>query len=104
MARKASTTYYPTLHLEIARYIAHALKAKFELPWTVARSIGSPPTGMAKPGKSSKERSRSSVPIGSSNIQGLKSAPTTPSRGHHANGVIGAPKLPTPKKVEPIRL
>ena len=30
VARKASTTYYPTLHLEIARYVAHAMRAGYD--------------------------------------------------------------------------
>ncbi|KAF8183389.1 armadillo-type protein [Pholiota molesta] len=43
ISRKASTTYYPTLHLELARYIAYAGRAGYELPYTVARLIGMPP-------------------------------------------------------------
>ncbi|KAF8313675.1 hypothetical protein DL93DRAFT_2058914 [Clavulina sp. PMI_390] len=42
--RKASTTYYPTLHLEIARYISHAASSGFELPWSLARYVGLPPS------------------------------------------------------------
>jgi hypothetical protein len=49
VARKASTTYYPTLHLEIARYAAHAARARFELPWTVSRLVGMPPSAMCRP-------------------------------------------------------
>jgi hypothetical protein len=49
VARKASTTYYPTLHLEIARYTAHTVRARFELPWTVSRLIGLPPSAMCLP-------------------------------------------------------
>ncbi|KAI0661800.1 armadillo-type protein [Cubamyces menziesii] len=48
IARKASTTYYPTLHLEIARYVAAAGRAGHELPWGLSRLIGQPPTAMRK--------------------------------------------------------
>ncbi|KAH0833232.1 armadillo-type protein [Lanmaoa asiatica] len=56
ISRKASTAYYPTLHLELSRYIQWANLAKFELPWTVSRLIGSPPIALCKlrPSKSSK--------------------------------------------------
>lgn len=49
IARKASTTYYPTLHLEIARYIAFATNAGYDLPWSVAKLVGPPPAALAKP-------------------------------------------------------
>jgi hypothetical protein len=49
VARKASTAYYPTLHLEVARYAAHAARARFELPWTVARLVGLPPVALCRP-------------------------------------------------------
>ncbi|KAF8896485.1 armadillo-type protein [Infundibulicybe gibba] len=48
ISRKASTTFYPTLHLELARYIAHVGRAGYELPWTVSRLIGMPPPALAK--------------------------------------------------------
>ncbi|PCH39395.1 hypothetical protein WOLCODRAFT_141240 [Wolfiporia cocos MD-104 SS10] len=48
MGRKASTTYYPTLHLEIARYVAAAARSGFELPWQVSRHMGPPPSNMRK--------------------------------------------------------
>lgn len=56
ISRKASTAYYPTLHLELSRYIQWATLAKFELPWTVSRLIGPPPIALCKlrPSKSSK--------------------------------------------------
>ncbi|KAG8776965.1 hypothetical protein FRC12_000609 [Ceratobasidium sp. 428] len=47
-ARKASTTYYPTLHLEIARYIQLTREARFELPWTLSRMVGNPPSSVVK--------------------------------------------------------
>ncbi|KAH8100969.1 armadillo-type protein [Cristinia sonorae] len=49
IARKASTTYYPTLHLEIARYIAAVGRAGYETPWTVSKLVGSPPSSLRKP-------------------------------------------------------
>ncbi|EIW57226.1 uncharacterized protein TRAVEDRAFT_168855 [Trametes versicolor FP-101664 SS1] len=48
IARKASTTYYPTLHLEIARYVSAAGRSGLEIPWSLSRIVGQPPTGMRK--------------------------------------------------------
>ncbi|TBU33445.1 armadillo-type protein [Dichomitus squalens] len=48
IARKASTTYYPTLHLEIARYVAFAGLSGIDVPWSLSRMIGQPPTAMRK--------------------------------------------------------
>ena len=42
--------YYPTLHLEIARYVQNAGLAGYDIPWTVSRTVGSPPSAMCKPG------------------------------------------------------
>lgn len=81
--RKASTTYYATLHLEIARYIASVYRARFELPWTLSRLIGPPPTSMLLGSKPN---------TGSPRISAIKS------RGIEG----GAPSIPTPKKVEAI--
>lgn len=102
VARKASTTYYPTLHLEIARYVASTTAAGYEIPWTLSRLIGSPPSNMAKTSSSAKdrdrERGRSSVMSGASYARG---SPSTPTRDRAS--VPGVPKIPTPKKVEPLR-
>ncbi|KAJ7707408.1 armadillo-type protein [Mycena rosella] len=81
ISRKASTTYYPTLHLELARYVAHAGRAGYELPWTVSRLVGVPPPALAK-----------SVPGGSAG-----SSPTK-------RGGAGAPTLPPPRKIEPLKI
>ena len=78
--RKASTTYYATLHLEIARYVALAGRARFELPWTLARLVGPPPAAMLRGAKS-----RGGSPR------------TSPAKSR------GAPSIPTPTKVEPIK-
>jgi len=93
VVRKASTTYYPTLHLEIARYVHAATQAQFELPWTVSRLVGPPPAGMAKPGRSARDRERersnrnstmttSSAKSGARRTAGGRttSAPGTPAR------------------------
>ncbi|KAI6125038.1 armadillo-type protein [Pisolithus croceorrhizus] len=48
ISRKASTTYYPTLHLELARYIRWACLARYELPWTISRLIGPPPVDIPR--------------------------------------------------------
>ncbi|CAE6371852.1 unnamed protein product [Rhizoctonia solani] len=64
-ARKASTAYYPTLHLEISRYVQLTQEAHFELPWTLARMVGNPPSGMIKPTDArSGSSSRSGTPAG----------------------------------------
>ncbi|KAG8681233.1 hypothetical protein FRC08_015771 [Ceratobasidium sp. 394] len=61
-ARKASTTYYPTLHLEIARYIQLTREVKYEIPWTLSRMVGNPPSSVAKPIQA--EGSRTGTPAG----------------------------------------
>ena len=48
IARKASTTYYPTLHLEIARYVSAAGLSGVDVPWSLSRMVGQPPTAMRK--------------------------------------------------------
>ncbi|KIJ51427.1 hypothetical protein M422DRAFT_26843 [Sphaerobolus stellatus SS14] len=82
--RKASTTYYGTLHLEISRYVALAGRAKFNVPWNIARIVGQPPAHLLKVGV---------VPANAS----PRSSPTKP------KVAPGAPNLPTPKKVEPMK-
>ncbi|KAJ7476149.1 armadillo-type protein [Mycena latifolia] len=82
ISRKASTTYYPTLHLELARYVAHCARAGYELPWPVSRLVGVPPPALAK-----------SVSGGS----GSGSAGTSPTKRG------GAPALPSPRKIEPLK-
>jgi hypothetical protein len=89
ISRKASTTYYPTLHLELARYIAYATRTGYELPYTVARLIGLPPPAHAK--------NPQAVPLS-------PSGHNTPSRGTTPNrrppGVYGNPGLLSPFKIE----
>lgn len=80
ISRKASATYYPTLHLELARYIDHAIRVGYELPYTVSRLIGAPPTGLTKSGSS-----RSSAPAHM----------TTPTKR-------GGTMLPSSRNIDPI--
>lgn len=87
ISRKASTTYYPTLHLELARYIAHAGRSGYELPWTVSRLIGLPPSSSCKNPTSGR-----STPA----------AHSTPNK--QRTGPKPGPFLPSPRKVDPIRL
>ncbi|EGN98766.1 hypothetical protein SERLA73DRAFT_89764 [Serpula lacrymans var. lacrymans S7.3] len=87
VARKASTTYYPTLHLELARYIVLVGRSRYELPWTVSRLIGPPPTALSKLGRSSRTPREG---------QDASSSPTK--RG--APGFVG---IPSPKTIEPIK-
>ena len=86
VARKASTAYYPTLHLELSRYIMLVARSRFEIPWTVSRLIGPPPTAMCKPGKGS--------------ARGSPGGQVTPSKRAVANGFV---QLPSPQKIEPIK-
>ncbi|KAG2146133.1 armadillo-type protein [Suillus bovinus] len=89
ISRKTSVTYYPTLHLELSRYIAWAGAAKFELPWTVSRLIGAPPLALAK-----LITGQHQTPTRQGQISQITPARVTPP------GFIG---LPSPKKVEPIK-
>ncbi|KAI0255156.1 armadillo-type protein [Lactifluus subvellereus] len=79
IARKASTTYYPTLHLEISRYVALAGQAQYELPWTLSRLIGPPPAALARTTKMT----------------------TT---AHSQPSARAAPVLPSPRRVEPLKI
>ncbi|KAJ7261715.1 armadillo-type protein [Mycena haematopus] len=87
ISRKASTTYYPTLHLELARYVAHCGRAGYELPWPVSRLVGVPPAALAK--NASGAGGRSTAPQGS---------PTK------RRGGGGAPLLPSPRKIDPMQI
>ncbi|CAK5268292.1 unnamed protein product [Mycena citricolor] len=85
ISRKASATYYPTLHLELARYVAHCARAGYELPWPVSRLVGLPPAGLVKP-KAGSSSGRSTP------------APSSPTKRS------GAPALPSPRRVEPLKM
>jgi hypothetical protein len=93
ISRKASTTYYPTLHLELARYIAYAGRAGYELPYTVARLIGMPPVGHQKP-------PNNLDPI---NTSGPASGRNTPRQPMTPNRRGDAPALASPRRVESMR-
>ncbi|KAI0052305.1 hypothetical protein FA95DRAFT_1586737 [Auriscalpium vulgare] len=87
IARKASTTYYPTLHLEIARYVALAGAAKYELPWSISRLVGPPPAN-------SNARVKSAT---SASASARGSPQTSPSKTQHK------PMLPSPRRTEPLK-
>ncbi|KAI9061130.1 hypothetical protein FKP32DRAFT_1594809 [Trametes sanguinea] len=78
IARKASTTYYPTLHLEIARYVAAAGRSGHEIPWGLSRLIGQPPAAMRK-------QVAAPPPAHPS-----RSNPTTPTKQRSAHPIYGA--------------
>jgi len=85
ISRKASTTYYPNLHLELARYIPYATRSGYELPYTVARLIGMPPAAHAK------------------NPQATNSGRNTPARRQSGTPTKrSGPSLPSPRTVEPM--
>ncbi|KAJ7018809.1 armadillo-type protein [Mycena alexandri] len=96
ISRKASTTYYPTLHLELARYVAHAGRAGYELPWPVSRLVGVPPAGLAKNPPPASGRT-TPAPSGRSTPAPLGMGSPTKQRG-------GAPALPSPRKMEPLKM
>ncbi|KAI0342708.1 hypothetical protein BDW22DRAFT_1357179 [Trametopsis cervina] len=102
IGRKASTTYYPTLHLEIARYIAAAVKAGYELPWSVAKLMGPPPSAMCKPGSGRASRAQAQ-PGNDSTGSPRRKAPATGSHARSASAFPGSgPQLPVPRKVTPM--
>ncbi|KAF8150869.1 armadillo-type protein [Crassisporium funariophilum] len=84
ISRKASTTYYPNLHLELARYIAYAMRSGYELPYTVDRLVGMPPDVHAKNPKPAAGSGRSTP-----------REVRTPTKR--------SPALPSPMKVEPMK-
>lgn len=71
--------YYPTLHLEIARYVNLAGLARYELPWTLSRLLGPPPSAMAL-------------------------ARTTKPTAQSPQHVRGVPALPSPRRAEPLKI
>jgi hypothetical protein len=48
--RKASTTYYPTLHLELARYVdlLKSASPSGKLPHLIDRLVGNPPENLRR--------------------------------------------------------
>ncbi|KIP10477.1 hypothetical protein PHLGIDRAFT_84977 [Phlebiopsis gigantea 11061_1 CR5-6] len=94
VARKASTAYYPTLHLEVARYVASAVRAGYEIPYTVSRLIGAPPQGMCKVGAISGRGSRAHV--------SREDMPRKPSAHARSKSVAPSPQLPAPRRVTPM--
>ncbi|KAF5391700.1 hypothetical protein D9757_002552 [Collybiopsis confluens] len=80
ISRKASTTYYPTLHLELARYLVLAGQARFELPWTLSRLIGLPPPGLCKNSPPPSASSGRSTPGPQTGRRGRGSSTAAPSQ------------------------
>ncbi|KZT02263.1 uncharacterized protein LAESUDRAFT_730448 [Laetiporus sulphureus 93-53] len=104
MSRKASATYYPTLHLEIARYVAAAGRSGYELPWNISRVMGSPPSAMRKPPA---PPPRAPKPLSTHSKSASMSAyagPSTPTRGSFLTTSTPAPTpaLPPVRKVNPM--
>ncbi|PIL35423.1 hypothetical protein GSI_02150 [Ganoderma sinense ZZ0214-1] len=95
VARKASTTYYPTLHLEIARYVAAAGLSGIEVPWSLSRMIGQPPTAMRK---HTFVAAPTPVPVGlPPRTPPSRSTPTTPTkRSMPPPGFAGYDSRPQP--------
>ncbi|OCH93043.1 hypothetical protein OBBRIDRAFT_750238 [Obba rivulosa] len=100
VARKASVTYYPTLHLEIARYVAAIGRAGFELPWSLSRLIGSPPSSMRKVAPESAPVSN----LGKGSLPVPGSAPASPTKKQRPGTTTGtcASGLPAVRNVTPM--
>ncbi|KZW02898.1 hypothetical protein EXIGLDRAFT_738169 [Exidia glandulosa HHB12029] len=79
-ARKASTAYYSTLHLEIARYVSLAARSGFEFSAGFMQLVGPPPAGMLKGASPATKQNAS------------------PSKMRARE----APKIPTPRKADAI--
>ncbi|CAG7849173.1 SubName: Full=Uncharacterized protein {ECO:0000313/EMBL:CCA68783.1} [Serendipita indica DSM 11827] len=77
-SRKASTVYYPTLHLEIAKYIQLVREAGMELPFGLQRMVGPPPPPLCKPEYAAKTSSQ---------------APPTKSVPRHTRSATEAPPM-----------
>ena len=97
IARKASTTYYPTLHLEIARYIASATKAGYELPWSITKYIGPPPSAMCKPGCGRTATSAQAVSV-RSHARSQSHGTQATSRTSQATNVSSRPQVQGPRE------
>ncbi|KAG8859288.1 hypothetical protein FRB96_004503 [Tulasnella sp. 330] len=95
-SRKASTIYYPNLHLEIARYVVHATQARFELPWSVSRLVGPPPEPLVR---------RRGAPSGSTSPRMDGSRPGSPVPLPRPVARLGhlSPVLPPPRRMEELR-
>ncbi|KAK7061495.1 Drf-GBD domain-containing protein [Favolaschia claudopus] len=99
ISRKASATYYPTLHLELARYVAYCGRAGYELPWPVSRLVGMPPSALAR--NTAPKGSAETVAQTASNGRATPAPQGSPSK---RAGFNGAPMLPSPRKIEPMRV
>ncbi|KAG8860795.1 hypothetical protein FRB91_000582 [Serendipita sp. 411] len=81
ISRKASTMYYPTLHLEIARYIQLVRDAGMELPFGLQRMVAPPPSNLCKPEYEPKASAHAAKPV--------------PKDTRHSRGASAAPVLPS---------
>jgi hypothetical protein len=99
-ARKASTTYYPTLHLELSRYVAFAVEAKYELPWSLQRFVGLPPASVLRIAPFA---TPTLLPFASGNSSRNSSPGRDRDRVHVRTSTSGGPPvlgLPSPRKLE----
>ncbi|KAH9831544.1 armadillo-type protein [Rhodofomes roseus] len=86
MARRASTAYYPILHLEIARYIRWATRSGIEIPWGISRLMGEPPVLylLMKPRPAAEAKEPSVAPSPGKTNKGSSSVPSSPTKaGNH---------------------
>ncbi|EIW84307.1 hypothetical protein CONPUDRAFT_120069 [Coniophora puteana RWD-64-598 SS2] len=103
IARKASTAYYPTLHLELSRYISWTSLARYEIPWTISRLIGPPPTNLCKPvGWQSAPQTPRHPQSSTGRVQGPRAASPSPTK-RSTNVPEDFINLPPPKRIEPLR-
>jgi len=90
-SRKASTVYYPTLHLEIGRYIQLVRESGMELPYGLQRMIGLPPITMCKPGYDAPISKPKGTPVKS----GTNGREVSHTRGASAAAIMSSGATPT---------
>lgn len=117
-SRKASTTYYPNLHLELARYCSLAIAAEYALPQQILRLVEPPPTQYRKINGQARDRMTSQgldggrhlgrVPHGSPRAEAGRSSPGGPPSAPSSSAAPGQiddrfvfQGHPTPRKFSP---
>jgi hypothetical protein len=73
------------MHLELSRYVDQARRSKVELPWTLTRAVGLPPSGLRK-----------------SDRKTPRGTPTKNPAGARPRNTV--PYLHSPQKVDPLSM
>ncbi|ORX36928.1 armadillo-type protein [Kockovaella imperatae] len=85
--RKASTTYYPTLHLELSRYVAHlrAASPTGRLPHLIDKLVGPPPEELRRRRSIADWHAQVSQATASSSQQQSRQVPLQSNRGAYVH-------------------